>query len=159
MAEFSQPSSQLSYMLGREEAIILRNIQLQGEETFRLQHIVTNAEVIPEHRNAGNQVEVFVHSDLAQAGNYLLNWGTTAVQPLAFNYGRAESYNETMAVDLFKEKIADKQFGNWSVLDGDMESVSAGASAIDDTHKYWLSLIVWSLIFLAIEILLIKFWR
>jgi hypothetical protein len=64
-----------------------------------------------------------------------------------------------MAVDLFKEKIADKQFGNWSVLEGDMESVSAGASAIDDTHKYWLSLIVWSLIFLAIEILLIKFWR
>jgi len=159
MAEFSQPTSQLSYTLGREEAIILRNIQLQGEETFRLQHIVTNAEVIPEHRNAGNQVEVFVHSDLAQAGNYLLNWGTTAVQPLAFNYGRAESYNETMAVDLFKEKIADKQFGNWSVLEGDMESVSAGASAIDDTHKYWLSLIVWSLIFLAIEILLIKFWR
>jgi hypothetical protein len=159
MAEFSQPTSELSYTLGREEAIILRNMQLQGEETFRLQHLATNSEVIPEHRNAGNQVEVFVHSDLAQAGNYLLNWGSTAVQPLAFNYSRTESYNETMAVDLFKEKIADKQFGNWSVLEGDMESVSAGATAIDETHKYWLTLLVWALTFLAIEILLIKFWR
>jgi hypothetical protein len=159
MAEYSQPTAQLSYTLGREEAIVLRNIQLAGEETFRLQNISTNSEVIPEHRNAGNQVEVFVHSDLGVAGNYTLRWGTNTVEPLAFNYDRAESYNLTMAVDAFKEKIADLQFANWSVLEGDIESVSAGASSIDDTHKYWLSLIVWALIFLAIEILLIKFWR
>ena len=115
--------------------------------------------MIPEHRNTGNQVEVFVHSDLGVAGNFKLRWGTNTVEPLAFNYDRAESYNLTMAVDAFKEKIADLQFANWSVLEGDIESVSAGASSIDDTHKYWLSLIVWALIFLAIEILLIKFWR
>jgi hypothetical protein len=51
------------------------------------------------------------------------------------------------------------QFENWSILEGDMESVSAGATAIDETHKYWLTLLVWALTFLAIEILLIKFWR
>jgi hypothetical protein len=159
MAEYSQPTAQLSYTLGREEAIVLRNIQLAGEETFRLQNIVTNTEIIPEHRNAGNQVEVFVHSDLGIAGNYMLNWGANSVQPLAFNYNRAESYNETLAIDAFKEKLSELRFANWSVLEGDLESVSAGASAIDDSHKYWLSLIVWALIFLAIEILLIKFWR
>jgi hypothetical protein len=159
MAEYSQPSSELSYTLGREEAIILRNIQLQGEETFRIQNIVSNAEVIPEHRNAGNQVEIFVHSDLSAAGNYTLNWGGNAIQPLAFNFNRAESYNETMAINTFKEKLAEQRFSNWSLLEGDLETVSAGAGSIDDSHKYWLSLLVWALIFLAIEILLIKFWR
>jgi hypothetical protein len=159
MAEYSQPTAQLSYTLGRDEAIVLRNIQLAGEETFRLQNIVTNTEIIPEHRNAGNQVEVFVHSDLGIAGNYMLNWGTNTVQPLAFNYDRAESFNETLAIEGLKEKTSELGFANWSVLEGDIESVSAGASAIDDSHKFWLSLIVWALIFLAIEILLIKFWR
>lgn len=159
MAEYSQPSSELSYTLGREEAIILRNIQLQGEETFRIQNIVSNAEVIPEHRNAGNQVEIFVHSDLSAAGNYTLNWGGNAIQTLAFNFNRAESYNETMAINTFKEKLAEQRFSNWSLLEGDLETVSAGAGSIDDSHKYWLSLLVWALIFLAIEILLIKFWR
>jgi hypothetical protein len=159
MAEYSQPTSQLSYVLGREEAIVLRNIQLQGEETFRLQNIVTNSEIIPEHRNAGNQVEVFVHGDLGIAGNYLLNWGANAVQPLAFNFDRAESYNATLAINAFRDKITERQFSNWSILEGDTETVSAGAEAIDDSHKFWLSLIVWALIFLAIEILLIKFWR
>ena len=43
MAEYSQPTAQLSYTLGREEAIVLRNIQLSGEETFRLQNISTNS--------------------------------------------------------------------------------------------------------------------
>ena len=159
IAEYSQPSSQLSYTLGREEAIIMRNVQLQGEETFRLQNIITNSEVIPEHRNAGNQVEIFVHSDLNSAGNYTLNWGGKPMQPLAFNFNRAESYNQTLAIDDFKEKLIEQRFSNWSVLEGDLETVSAGAGSIDESHKYWLSLLVWALIFLAIEILLIKFWR
>jgi hypothetical protein len=159
LAEFSQPSTQLSYTLGREEAIVLRNLEMPGEETFRLQNIVTSAEIIPEHRNAGNQVEVFVHNDLRDAGNYLLNWGTNAVQSIAFNYDRTESYNETMAVDDFAEQLNEQQFSNWSVLEGDLETVSAGAATLENGHKYWLSLVVWALIFLAIEILLIKFWR
>lgn len=159
IAEFSQPSAQLSYTLGREEAIVLRNIQLQGDETFRLTNVLTNSEVIPEHRNAGNQVEVFVHSDLEQAGNYLLKSGDNALQPLSFNYNRIESYNETMAVEAFMDQLKQRNFTNWSVLEGDTEAVGAGATTIEKGQKFWLSLIVWALIFLAIEILLIKFWR
>jgi hypothetical protein len=64
-----------------------------------------------------------------------------------------------MAINTFKEKLAEQRFSNWSLLEGDLETVSAGAGSIDDSHKYWLSLLVWALIFLAIEILLIKFWR
>lgn len=159
IAEFSQPSAQLSYILGREEAIVLRNIQVQGDETFRLTNIASNSEVIPEHRNAGNQVEVYVHSDLQEAGNYLLKSGDDALQPLAFNYNRIESYNETIAVDDFMGQLKEKGFYNWSVLEGDTEAVGAGATTIENGQKFWLSLIVWALIFLAIEILLIKFWR
>lgn len=159
MAEFSQPTAQLSYVLGGEEAIVLRNIQMNGEETFRLANLLTNSEVIPEHRNAGNQVEVYVRSDLGTAGNYMLNWGSNAVQPLAFNYNRTESYNKTMDITSFTDQLKSLGLTNWSVLAGDIESVALGAATIEDGQKFWLSLIVWSLIFLAFEILLIKFWR
>lgn len=159
MAEFSQPSQQLAYVLGSNEAVVLRNLTMEGEQTFRLKHIDLGAEVIPEHRNAAGQVEIFVHGDLQQAGNYMLSWGDTGVQPLAFNYNRAESYNETIAVDAFGEKLQELQFANWSMLEGDGETVASQASRIEDGKKYWLTLIMWALIFLAIEILLIKFWR
>ncbi|MFM7727243.1 MAG: hypothetical protein ACKO7B_11110, partial [Flavobacteriales bacterium] len=142
IAEFSQPTSQLSYTLGREEAIVLRNIQVQNDETFRLSNISSNAEVIPEHRNAGNQVEVFVHSDLQQAGNYLLKSGDQAMQPLSFNYNRIESYNETMAVDDFMNRLKERNFTNWSILEGDTEAIGAAATTIENGQKFWLSLIV-----------------
>jgi Aerotolerance regulator N-terminal len=159
MAEYSQPNAQLSYFLGDERAIVLRNVQLEGDDTFRLTGVSNGLEVIPEHRNAGNQIEVFVHSDLQEAGNYVLNRGNVAIRPLSFNYNRKESYNETLSVDAFEEQLQTKQFNNWSVLEGDTEAVAAGATLLEDGQKYWLSLIVWALIFLAIEILLIKFWR
>ena len=159
MAEFSQPTSALSYFLGREEAIVLRNISMASEETFRLKSVSGDSELIPEHQNAGNQIEVFVHRALSQAGNYVLTRAANDVQPLAFNFDRAESENATIPVDDFTQKLSDQNFTNWSVLQADMETISADAAAIDQSHTYWLSLIIWALIFLAIEILLIKFWR
>jgi hypothetical protein len=159
IAEFSQPTSQLSYFLGREEAIVLRNVAMASDETFRLKNILGVSELIPEHRNAGNQIEVFVHKTITQAGNYILSRAGADVEPLAFNYDRAESQNATLSMDEFQLKISDQQFTNWSVLETDMETIAAEADAIDQSHTYWQSLIVWALIFLAIEILLIKFWR
>ena len=159
MAEFSQPTSRLSYMLGREEAIELRNVAMESEETFRIQSINGDMEIIPEHRNAGNQIEVFAHSDLTQAGNFLLTRAGNAIRPLAFNFDRAESHNETISIEEFEQKISDQNLTNWSVLETELESIGAEANAIEGSHKYWLSLIIWALIFLAIEILLIKFWR
>jgi hypothetical protein len=159
MAEFSQPTARLSYTLGREEAIELRNVSMETEETFRIQSVNGAMEIIPEHRNAGNQIEVFVHSDLTQAGNFLLTRAGNAIRPLAFNFDRAESHNETISIEEFEQKISDQNLTNWSVLETDLESIGAEANAIDGSHKYWLSLIIWALIFLAIEILLIKFWR
>jgi hypothetical protein len=159
MAEFSQPTNQLAYTLGSSEAIVLRNLNMPGEETFRLKNIVTQIEVIPEHRNVAGEVEIYVHGDMQDAGNYLLSWGNTGVYPLAFNYDRIESYNATLPVTTFEEQLNERQLTNWSVLEGDTERVSAGASTIEEGKKYWLSLIVWALIFLAVEVLLIKFWR
>jgi len=88
-----------------------------------------------------------------------LSWGNTGVYPLAFNYDRTESYNATIPVTTFEEQLNERQLTNWSVLVGDTERLAAGASTIEEGKKYWLSLIVWALIFLAVEVLLIKFWR
>ena len=124
-----------------------------------MKSVTGDSELIPEHQNAGNQIEVFVHHALSQAGNYVLTRAANDVQPLSFNFDRAESKNATISVADFSQKLSDQNFTNWSVLQADMETISADATAIDQSHTYWLSLIIWALIYLAIEILLIKFWR
>jgi hypothetical protein len=158
MAEYSQPSQPLAYTLGSDETITLRNATAQGDQTYHLQNIVTQSEIIPEHRFVAGQVELFVH-DMQDAGNYLLKWGNDPVSPLAFNFNRAESYNAIMPVSDFTAKLNELNLSNWSVLSGDMESIGAEATQLEEGTKYWLTLIIWALIFLAIEVLLIKFWR
>jgi hypothetical protein len=158
MAEYSQPTQPLAYTLGADETITLRNATAQGDQTYHLRNIVTQSEIIPEHRFVAGQVELFVH-DMQDAGNYALEWGADPVSPLAFNYNRAESYNAVMSVDDFSAKLSELNLANWSVLSGDTEAVAAEATQLEEGTKYWLTLIIWALTFLAIEVLLIKFWR
>jgi len=159
MAEFSQPSSQLSYVLGNEQAIVIRNLNMGVEETFHLKDSETGSEFIPEHRNAGGNTEIYVHSEMNNAGNFDLYQGQTQVDELSFNYNRLESDSRSLSVDEAKEQISSNGWSNWSVLSGDVESIAASADEIKDGKKYWFTMIVWALILLAIEILLIKFWR
>lgn len=159
MAEFSQPSAQLAYFLGREQAITLRNLNLSGEETFKLSNIQTKQELIPEHRNSGGNTEIFVHTDLTVAGNYSLLWGTNEAAPLSFNYDRTESDTRTTTAEDIQSIISSNNWTNWQVLNGNLETIAAGANALAEGKKFWYTLIVMALIFLAIEVLLIKFWR
>ncbi len=159
VAEFSQSSEQLAYELGKEQAITLRNLNVTGEETFRLRNVQSNLEIIPEHRNAGGNTEIFIHTDLDAAGNYALMMGDVQSATLSFNYDRTESDTKAISADDVQKTIEEKDWSNWNILSGNLESIAAGAGEITDGKKYWLTMIVWALIFLAVEILLIKFWR
>jgi|JI9StandDraft_1071089.scaffolds.fasta_scaffold05570_9 hypothetical protein len=159
IAEFSQAEMPLDYSLGSENAIVLRNVNLGGDESFRLKNANGELEIIPEHRNAGSNMEIYVHSDLKLAGNYELHRGETLVAVLSFNYDRTESNTRALSSDEAQQMINNAGWDNWAILNGDMESIAAGASEINEGKKYWFSMIIWALIFLALEVLLIKFWR
>lgn len=159
IAEFSQPSSELSYTLGRQQAILLRNLNTTGDQTFRMSNVQTGGEFIPEHRNAGGNTEIYVNGELQIAGNYLLNFDQEAVSTMAFNYDRKESDNTAIPAETAVEQFTSAGWTNWSVMQGDSENIAAGANEFSEGKKLWLTMIVWALIFLAVEVLLIKFWR
>jgi hypothetical protein len=159
MAEYSQNSDALSYTLGKEQGILLRNVTVSGEQTFRLKDNVTGAEIIPEHRNAGGNTEIFIHSDLRNAGNYSLSLGDSIFSSLSFNYDRKESYTTPLSTDDVNRKLEAAGLKNVELVSSDIESVGQLAGEINEGKKYWYAMIIWGLIFLAIEVLLIKFWR
>jgi hypothetical protein len=159
MAEYSQGNPPLAYTLGREEAILIHNVQLTGEATFKIKNIADGSELIPEHRNAGGNTEIFVHNNLRNAGNYSLFAGEQTLAALAFNNSRAESENSVMPVADILSEAQQQGWKNWSALDGEADSISKAATELENGKKYWYTMIVWALILLAVEVLLIKFWR
>ncbi|MCC6601366.1 MAG: BatA domain-containing protein [Crocinitomicaceae bacterium] len=158
-AIFSQPATSLYYTLGGEQVVTLRNVSLSGEETFKLKNVDTGAELIPEHRNAGGNTELFIHHEIETAGNFLLSTGDTVVAALSFNYDRRESQTKTTDIEDMKSSIEAMGWNNISILESGLDSIGKYATALDEGKKYWYAMIIFSLIFLAIEILLIKFWR
>jgi hypothetical protein len=159
MAEFAQNSDALSYTLGKELSVTLRNVTVNGEQTFKLVNKENGGQYIPEHRNAGGNTEIFFQNALTEAGNYLLNLGDSTITTLSFNFDRRESYTTPKSADDMLNALKSAGLNNVQLLKSDVESLGAIAGEITEGKKYWYSMIIWGLIFLAIEVLLIKFWK
>jgi hypothetical protein len=159
VAESSTNQNDLSYFLGKEQAIQLKNLVVTGEQTFRLLHTNSNTETIPEHRNAGGNTELFIHTDLNKAGSYHLMLMDSLIAKLSFNFDRKESDLVAIPANEVQDKIDELELKRVSIIDTSSESISKFADEIDGGKKMWYTMLVWALIFLAIEILLIKYWR
>ncbi len=156
-AEFSQHISPLSYILGQPASIDLPNHVASSDAAYKLVNSSSRNERIPEHRNIGGKVELFLPKDLNEAGNYNVRLNESSLLAVAMNYDRRESYTEHMEPSEAMELLNQAGWSNWEVLEGNQESVALAAIDLVEGKKFWYPLVVWALIFLAIEIILIKF--
>lgn len=159
MAELSQPTARLYYNIGKDEAITLRNVQVGGESTFHLQDTLIGIDFLPAYRKVSSNTEIFLHGQVNQASNYDLTWNDELINVLSFNYDREESDMSGFEVGEVKSLLATAGFNNATIITTGLESLQQHVGELDEGKKVWLSLIIFALIFIAAEILLIKFWR
>lgn len=156
-AELSINDLQLAYFLEKEQNILLRNVSLSGDQTFKLKQDQNAEEIIPEHRNNGGNTNLFIHNELSKAGQYNLLLADSMVSVLSFNFSRKESNTETYDIETVREQITESGLKSVRVIESSSNSIGKFAEEIDSSKKFWMTMIIWTLIFLAIEILLIKF--
>lgn len=159
MTVLSAPSPPLSYTIGEDRRILVRNRSVTGDETFRLRDERTGFEFIPEHHNSGSGIELFVQDDVDVAGNFVLTKGDERIASIGFNYDRRESSTAMTSPEAYLAELINKGWKNASMLTGDLQTVGREALELEEGKKYWWSMIIWALIFLAAEVLLIKYWR
>lgn len=156
-AESSVRQKQLSFVLGKETKVSLPNLTIDGESTFKIISKTEQGEVIPEHRNTTNSTEVFIPLELRQSGQYNLVLGDSLRDVFSMNYDRRESDLSAFTTDAINDWIVSQDLKNVSIVESDDEGIGKIATDLNDGKKMWYTLIVWTLIFLAIEILLIKY--
>lgn len=159
IAEFSQPISKLYYTIGRDEAITLRNVKPAGDEVFKMEHREQSMEFIPEHRQSGAVTELYVRNQVTSAGNYSLSLQESPVSDLSFNYSRAESDLNTMSPGDLEDSFGKFGLSNYRVMESSLDTLSKNITQLSSGNQFWRSCIIMALIFLALEIILIKFWR
>ncbi|MET0572814.1 MAG: BatA domain-containing protein [Pedobacter agri] len=146
--------STLYYQLGTDNALASKKISLGKNQTLKLS--AKSFEAIPEIRQAEGKTLIYVADQIRNGGFYDLKLADSLMSVYAFNTGRSESDMHYLSKTEL-DNLAGKR--NFKIFDADKDAVKlmAGANKIGQT--LWKLCLILSLIFIAAEILLIRFFN
>jgi hypothetical protein len=151
MAIYSSDQRRLSYTIGMDQLIELdrsiaevnKDIQITGPSEF-----------IPGISTLGSKILLDIQGQVKEAGFYKVMHDDAQLASLAFNYDRRESDLTLANLD---ELPKNKMMKVWT----DNEKTNF-TQLIEETHQgkqLWKWCIILALMFIGIEILLIRFWK
>ncbi|MBL4594779.1 MAG: hypothetical protein JKX68_13340 [Flavobacteriales bacterium] len=149
----SQKKYPLFHVIGSNSSI-----DLSRGEKENVYHIKNNSlDIIPKVRNVANNTTVFINASIETAGNYLLENDRTKIG-LAYNYNRSESDLSYLSSDEI-DKIINSSSINLRYIDLTNGTIQSALSDLNIGKKYWKYCIILALLFLAVEIVLIKLFK
>ena len=132
----------------------MKNESANGEGVYKLSN--GKNEFIPENRSVGNTVLLRVNTTLPSDGHYTIAANNKNLGVAAFNFDRTESNLKFADKDELKKRFNQK---NQLVLDNTRANLAAEVKQIKDGILLWKLCVILSLLFLLIEVLLIRFWK
>jgi hypothetical protein len=156
IALMNQIQNKLYYTIGKDQFLIVKKTNTGNEDLFVLKS-ENSEEMIPEKRNNGNEVALFFHNGINKDGIYRIMQESDTTDICAFNYNRAESdlhyYHEE---DL--KKMIKQSNGKGDILNFQSKDLTKSVSDKLTGRPLWRYFLLLSLLFLAIEVLVLRFW-
>ncbi len=139
------------HTLGEDE-IVLSNIQ-KTESPVRI--VGNGIDVIPPQRYIQNQLHIQLNNEIRTAGHYQLLQKDNFLGLLSLNYNRLESDLKTYTPKEIKD-ISERKGINLKVIDENGEHLKNQISYLEQGTPLWKYFIIFALIFLAIEVVLLR---
>lgn len=161
MAISSARKRPISYTIGRDETIESDNLVKGGESVYKMRGSSKEGKVseefIPQQRIVASKVFIGLQNQIFEAGYYdLFLKPDSTLAKFAFNYDRRESDLSYSNAEALKENAG----ANVSIL---TENASASLEGVvSDRSKgvvLWKWCVIIALMALAVEVLLLKFWK
>ena len=129
----------------------------KSRKTTTIYHLKSeNLDIIPSERFVGGKKQLFV-AELLNAGNYSLTSDDETIDVISFNYSIQESDPLTYTVGEIKDILKRRNLQNFNINENNLQDVRKIVQEINFGKSYWKHCIMLTLLFLLIEILLIKF--
>jgi hypothetical protein len=157
IAIYSRPFKKLYYTIGDGLPIVLPQVKLNGDESFRIKSLDKSFEIIPEHRLMDGQLYIYTNNQITEAGNYIISIGDSILSNVSFNYDRNESNPEKLTEDQLRKNIEKTGLKNYNIIDGARKDLRQQVQQLDEGKPLWKYFIVAALLFLLLEILLIRY--
>jgi len=116
-----------------------------------------NSDFIPRvSKSSDGRIAVYAGENIKQSGNYVITAENKPLQGVSFNYNRKESEIDFYTKDEIQEQIDVNKLINYQILDVDKELLTEAIKTVSGGTPLWKYFIWAVLIFLAIEIILVR---
>lgn len=158
IAIYSQVSQPLFYTVGNNESIEINNPSSR-ENVYHIK-IPDNAfDIIPESKVIEGKTEILVHDQIKEAGNYNLFSDKTLLTGISFDFNRKESNLNAYSNNELLLEINRFNYFNFNILNTTYNNLTSTLKELDQGKKLWKLCIILALLFLATEIILLRFMK
>ena len=153
----SLKASPLFYPTNSNVVISLKSDAIPSEQPPHIKQLNSQLDIIPEIRTINNNVYLYTRNQISANGFYQVLKNDVSVLPLAFNFSRKESNLSCYQSDELAKLILELGNKNLSLIEDTQSYISKQILQNVDDKKLWKLFILLSLLFVAIEILLLRF--
>lgn len=155
MSVLQQGSDKMSYTIGIDRIIEMSRLNIKNDNFLKIKN--GNSEFIPKINRSNESIRLDEGGNIKKAGIYSIFYGDSIVQKIAFNFDRKESKLDYANPENIEEKLNNnvKIFDNKNKNYNFTKMINAKERGVE----LWKWAIILALIFLAIEIILLRFWK
>lgn len=159
IALLSAASDPLYYVIGRDTRIDLSNTMVSNDQTLKIVSDAGDYEFIPGQQNLNNRLNLNLYNQVTRAGHYNIVKGDERIKGLAFNYNRKESVMEFKNEGDLSQLFSRYSLTSFKLMKDQGKALSEVIKDMNQGTLLWKLFIILALVFLAVEIILLRFWR
>ena len=148
-------NQKLAYTIGKDKIIDIKVDKMDMEKPVKIKN--EHSEFIPKQRMVNKRLQIDVDDQIQKQGVYICTADDKVLKMLAFNYDRTES-----RLEYVDEKSIKDKFGSYFHIYGSKDKRKDFGELINEKQngiELWKIFLILALVFLLIEILLLRFWK
>ena len=146
----------LFYTVGSNVVIQLKNTLQLSDQPPHIIQSESKTDIIPETKVINNGLFLYTRRQLSAPGFYLINRGKDTLKPLAFNYSRRESNLNIYSKNDLEGIISARGLKTVYLLEDTGADVSGQVLMGTEGKKLWKLFIILALLFLCVEVALLR---
>lgn len=145
-------------IIGKDtEFSVQQDTLISNDQVVHLRNDEIKFDIIPESKMIASTWLLSVRDQVQSAGNYTLSEGSRLITIQSFNYDRKESNLNCYTGSELEEIISKTGNQKISMIEIEAGQLTHTLTQLEEGTRLWKYFIIFALIFLAIEILLIRF--
>lgn len=142
-----------------KEFIVAQDTLVSNDQVVHLINKEIKFDIIPESKMIANNWVLSVRDEVKEAGNYSLLENNRLITVQSFNYDRKESNLSCYDLSEISDLLSKINNPKMSLLDTDTDKLTHTLTQLEEGTRLWKYFIIFALIFLAAEILLLRFYN